>query len=178
MNLNPSHGNLNKERRYIYTYTSVIQNNSNATAPTAARVYLSLFDIRSPILADQITIYNGGTAAGNVTVGIYGPLVIEDTCAGSPLAATSTSTAQTGTNQIQNIAFTFQTMLNPGRYYTAIEFSSVLATFWQNYGNDNFPGWMQYYARGGGYGALTDPCPTITNATSLAMPISIVRNLI
>ena len=162
-----------KEKRYIVP-PNVDFSDGNGTA-TAGRVYLSLFDIRCPILADQISLVNGTTAAGNITVGIYGPLITEDTCFNSPLAANSASTAQAGTSRVQNIPLTSNTLLGTGRYYVAIEFSSASATYLQQLAITTFLT-SQRYDRSGGYGALTDPCPVITSITQV--PLLVIRNIL
>lgn len=162
-----------KERRYILPYVNFPT--ASSFSPVAGRVYLELlYDIISPVAIDQISVVNGSAIAGSITVGIYGPLVTEDTCAGSPLIATSTSTAQSGTTKQQDIPIV-QTNLNTGRYYVAIEYSSTSAKF---VGTPALPlnisAFAQFYDRSGGYGTLTDPCPTITSIPTV--PMSIVRN--
>lgn len=129
---------------------------------TVGRVYLELFEVTVPTTIDQIVISNAATIAGNFTVGIYGPVVTEETADGAPLAATSASTAHAGANVGQAISLTSAVTLSPGRYYVAVEGSDVTATLNRNSGTEQVAGWKSYYDRGGGYGALTTPCPATT----------------
>lgn len=135
---------------------------------TAGRVLLQLFETQQSVFADGVTIVNGTVAAGNVTVGIYGPITTEETCNGAPLLIESSSTATSGTSTAQTISLT-KTLLKPGRYYVAVEYSNAAHTYFRNTNATQIIGWAQYYDRGGGYGALTDPCPTITE-TGSAIP--------
>lgn len=155
-----------KEHRFItpfHFYPGI-----GGQAPTIGRVYLSLFEVDSAVTIDQVSFYIV-TANGNVTMGIYGPLTTEETAAGAPLAATTASTALSGTNGGQWISLTSSVVLQPGRYYLATEFSDGTATFGKIGSYPLNSGWAQYYDRGGGYGALTDPCPATTAAGSLSV---------
>lgn len=136
--------------------------------PTVGRVYLNEFEVLQETTVDGITIDNVATVAGNVTVGIYGPIATEETCNAAALVANSASTAQSGTNAPQHIAFTASVKLAPGRYYMACEFSDATATFQRYTTFVQVTGWTQYYDRGGGYGALTDPCPSPTDSQAAA----------
>jgi hypothetical protein len=147
-----------------------IANAATDQAPTAGRVLLMMFEVQNTCIADAIIINNGTVVAGNVTVGIYGPVVTEDTCVGSTVIAQSASTAVAGTSQPQIISFSSATQLNPGRYYAAIEYSdSATMKYFRLQNAEQVTGFGQYYDRGGGYGALTATCPAITGSGS-AMP--------
>lgn len=149
-------------------------NITGATAnPTAGRVYLLLFEVLTPCIVDRITISNGGTVAGNVTAGIYGPISTEETCNNSAVLVQSASTALSGTNAGQDITIT-DTVLNPGRYYVAVEFSDATHLYGRNNNQNVVTGSGQIYDRGGGYGALTNPCPAPTS-TPTNMPLVRVR---
>jgi hypothetical protein len=139
-----------------------------SATPTAGRVYLNEFEVLQETTVEGMIIDNVATVAGNVTVGIYGPIATEETCNAAPLKATSASTAQSGTSVPQYIAFTAASKLAPGRYYMACEFSDATATFLRYTTFVQVTGWTQYYDRGGGYGALTDPCPAPTDSQATA----------
>lgn len=138
---------------------------NSSQAATAGRVFLMQFTVTSPVIADQINIYNFATVDGNVTVGIYGPIVTDDTCAGAALKVESASTALSGASQFQAISIT-PTNLEPGTYYAAVEFSSATHTYGRCSNNIFGTSWTQFYDRSGGYGALTNPCPAVTNSTT------------
>lgn len=140
---------------------------SNATATaTAGRVYMALVEIPFPVVVDGIQNYNYATVAGNVTVGLY-KAIVEDDPTGAVLIASSASTAMAGANAVQFIAFTSAVYLTPGRYYLAAEYSDGTATFGSSaISAPLIQNSLAYYNRGGGYGALTDPCPAITLLTA------------
>lgn len=140
---------------------------------TVGRVYMCEFEVTENMIVDAIAFYNHATIAGNVTVGIYGPIVTEETPLNSPLLVESASTAHAGANAVQIISIT-ETSLKIGRYYVAAEFSDGTATFGRLNIYPIVNGWTGYYDRGGGYGALTDPCPATTTPTS-STPNLIVR---
>jgi hypothetical protein len=129
---------------------------------TAGTVLLALFEVPVTVTVDQIVWLNGTTAAGNVRVGIYGPLVTEETCAGSPIVYDSGDIAQIGTSTSQAHTLSTVKTLLPGRYYLALEFSDATATYLRHTSQTQVVGWGQLYARGGGYGAFTTPCPAVS----------------
>ena len=141
-----------------------ITNGTQSTSGTltAGRVHLNHFEVNYPVIVDAIAFYNFATVAGNITVGIYGPIPTEETCLNAPVLVQSASTAMAGANQRQVISLT-PTTLRPGRYYVAFETSDATATFGTGTSAGTIIEWIQYYDRGGGYGALTDPCPAVTN---------------
>lgn len=141
---------------------------SSQAASTAGRVYLALFDVAAPTTVDQITLVNGGTAAGNIRVAIYGPVVTEETCEGARLVVESASVAQSGTSAGQSISLA-PTLLQPGRYYIGIQFSDTTATFFRQGANTIVTGFNQFYDRSGGFGAFTSPCPAVTNTSTAAV---------
>ncbi len=142
-------------------------------AATAGTVYMVLFEVEEQCTVDAVSWANAGTVAGNATVGIYGPIATEETCNGAAVVAQSASTATTGVNTSQVIAIT-ASLLRKGRYYAAVEFDDSSHTFMRVGNQAMVVGLSQTYARGGGYGALTDPCPSPTN-TGTAIPAILVR---
>lgn len=138
---------------------------STGANPTAGRVLLALFEVDRDCTVDAIVINNGASVAGNVVVGIYGPIPTEETCAGAAVKVQSASTALSGTSQPQTISIT-ATKLKKGRYYVAVEYENAGHTFFRQTNTTQVAGWTQYYDRAGGYGALTDPCPAVTNSAT------------
>lgn len=139
---------------------------TTSQTPTVGRVNLMEFEVTAPSVIDQISWANGATVAGNVTVGVYGPLATEGTALGAAVAVQSASTAQAGISAMQAIDLT-PTFLAPGRYYAAIEFDNVTATFLRHGSTTQPAEYVQNYDRSGGYGALTNPCPTPTSGGTL-----------
>jgi len=148
----------NLARRYIPSGATF--GSGSSTTPTAGRVHLSQIQISSPVIATGITFTNVATIAGNVYVGIYAEGAL-NTPAGGALLATSISTAHAGANASQSIDFTAPINLSAGVYYLAIEFSDATATIVRGGNTSFFPGALHSYDRGGGYGALTNPCPAV-----------------
>jgi hypothetical protein len=138
---------------------------ATSQTPTAGRVLLMLFEVNNPCYVDAVVYQVAGTSAGNVTAGLYRP-VTEDTAEGATVVVQSSSTAQGSINTPQTVTFT-STYLAPGRYYTALEFSDATATYLRHTNASQITGWAQFYDRSGGYGALTDPCPSVTSSGSV-----------
>jgi hypothetical protein len=153
------------QKRWITCYHGGDTIAVTSQTATAGRVMLALFEVTETCIADQIVFCNAATVAGNVIVGIYGPVVTEDTCEGAPVKVQSASTAQANVNVPQPITIA-DTVLTPGRYYAAIEFSDNTATYMRTGNQNQVTGFVQLYDRSGGYGALTDPCPTPTGTGS------------
>lgn len=160
------------EIRWLIPYINLSVNNTSVTA-TAGRVWLNEFEVIKPCIVDAVNIYNQATVNGNVIVGIYGPIVTEEEAQGSPLVVESASTALSGASNAQTISLT-QTTLAPGRYYVAVQYSSGTHTYGRQADINVVTGWSQYYDRGGGYGALTNPCPATTKSTA-AIPNARLR---
>jgi hypothetical protein len=150
----------NPEQGYVQTILKPINFNSftATTVYTAGRVYMSRIELLKGQSVSKITFYNWATIAGNITVGIYAEGSSGTPVAGAVLAQ-SASTAHAGANGRQTITFASAVFLNAGAYYLAFETSDATATIGRNPSQD-FGGTLSYYYdRGGGYGALTDPCP-------------------
>src|SRR5574343_174620 len=145
---------------------------SSATA-TAGRVYLQEFEVLARQKLDAVVLTNQATVAGNVIVGIYGPVATQEVSTGLPLLVESSSTALSGVNSPQVITFS-EITVNPGLYYVAIEFSDATHTFTRQPSQTTMTGLTSYYDRAGGYGALTNPTPTTTNNAS-AFPMLRIR---
>lgn len=156
-----------KKLRWIKPYHSDIVATSQVAV--AGRVFLLLFEVTEGVVnVDGIAISNAATIDGDIIVGIYGPVITEETATDLPLIVESAVTAHSGANTSQTITFT-STSLNKGRYYAAIQFSSATATYNRTGNVRQVAGWTHLYDRVGGFGALTDPCPTQTESVS-AMP--------
>lgn len=141
------------------------------------RVFLGLFEIQKLCRVDAVVVMSGmASPAGNITVGIYGPIPTEDTCAAAPLVSQSASTTLTATSSNpQAISLTTTPNLAPGRYYVAYEADATTVLVQRHTNNREVPGAWQYYNRSGGYGALTDPAPTVLDQTSSSTDNPVLR---
>jgi hypothetical protein len=140
----------------------------------AGTVYLEQIEIPNDLYVDAIVVTNVATVAGNLTVGIYGPVALTtDDPSASTLVVQSASTAQSGTSTPQTVTFT-ETFLPKGKYYLAFEVDDATATYNRNTNTRQAVGVTGTYARGGGYGTLTNPCPTFTD-TGSNMPGMLLR---
>jgi hypothetical protein len=157
-------------RRWIKPFHSDMATTSQEY--TAGRVLMVLFEVPEPVYVDGISVINGATADGNLTVGIT-RAITEEVGTGSVLVVESASTAQSGTNTAQFIPLT-PTYLKAGRYFACVESSSNTATYMRIANQRQVLGWNGYYARSGGYGALTNPSPEWTE-TGSAVPAIYVR---
>ncbi len=79
--------------------------------PTANKAYIYPFQVVYPTYARQLSWFNGGTASGNVDMGIYDASFAKVVSTGS--------TAQSGTNAFQTVNIT-DTLLLPGNYFMAL----------------------------------------------------------
>lgn len=95
---------------------------ASAAWPASNDALFIPFDINKPIIIKRLFTINGGTASGNVDVGIY----TED---GSLLTSIG-STAQSGTNAPQFFNIT-DIMLSPGRYYLAVAMNNTTGTMFR-----------------------------------------------
>lgn len=141
---------------------------------TAGRVYLLECELVNDAFVDAVTFVKGSTIAGNVRVGVYGPIVTEETPEAAPLLVESASTAMAaGVNTEQVVALT-KTKAKAGRYYIAFQSDDNTATYMRHANQTQVVGWGYTYDRGGGYGAFTTPCPT-ASVTGSALPAMRIR---
>lgn len=134
---------------------------------TAARVRLAMFDLgpaADPIVVDGVTYIVGDVSAGEVTAGVYGPVSLTaDAPDGSSVIVESSSVAQAAPGTLQHVSFS-PTSLRPGVYYVALEGSDATGTYLRQSNQRQAPGITGYYDRAGGYGALTSPCPAMSES--------------
>lgn len=147
---------------------------SQTTATAVAnRVRMQEFEINEPTTLEGISIINFATVAGNCYVGVYGPIITEDTPEGAPLAAISADTALAGANGAQFIPFTSAVTLPTGRYYAAVVYSDGTHTYGQNSITYLYSGvWTPFYNLGG-YGPFTNPCPALVGMSSTPVAMMI-----
>lgn len=127
---------------------------------TAGTVLLAQFYVPTTCQIDGAVYTVGTTSAGNVTVGVVGPIArTADSPDAAVVVAQSASTAQTTANTLQLLTWTAVTV-RPGLYYAALEGDNATGTYMRYSGIGQAPGLGATYARGGGYGTLTDPTPT------------------
>lgn len=144
--------------RYLWAFMGIAGPATNAFG-TAGKVWLVPLDISWPVIVDRILYRVGSTQAGNVRVGIYKEGDTEDSPVGAELVVESASIAQAATNVVQLLTIA-DTVLEPGQYFIGLQGDDTSGTFHRSY--DSGKNIATYYNRSGGYGAFTDPCPTLT----------------
>lgn len=92
---------------------------TTSTWPTANKAYFIPFSVFAPITIVKMFVINGGTASGNIDVGIYDR--------GGSRLVSSGSTAQSGTSAVQEFNIT-DTLLLPGLYYLACAMDNTTGT--------------------------------------------------
>ncbi len=153
-------------RRWLKPYIWDPMGTSTAWT-TVARVYLMEVEITEAQKVDGISFYNYATVAGNCYVGVYGPVVTEDTAAGAARIAISADTVLAGASAAQFVPFTAPVTLAPGRYYLAMECSDATYTYARITNQPPWLGMSQYFLHGGGvYGALDATVPAVTDGTN------------
>jgi hypothetical protein len=140
---------------------------------TAGRVLMCEFIVEQAVSVDAISYIAGAVQAGNITVGICGPIATRETSTGAAVLVQSDSTAQGAINTPQTVTFA-ATVLQPGLYYACLEGSDATGTYMRQSNTTQVAGFGAYYDRDGGYGALTNPAPATTN-TGSALPALRVR---
>src|SRR4028119_281034 len=74
---------------------------ATSIAATAGRVILELCEVTEGCTVDAIGWVNAATGAGNVRVGLYGPISTEETATGAALIYDSGDIAQSGVSTSQ-----------------------------------------------------------------------------
>lgn len=143
-------------RRWIVPYVGI---GTTSSAFTAGQVLLVQFDVTEYSIVDAISYTKGTAVSGNLTVGIIGPAVTEDTAAGAPVAVQSASTAQSAGSATEQIVTFTPTVLAPGRYWAAIEADNATGTFSRVASANYAAGWGQSYTQT--YGALASTTPAV-----------------
>lgn len=140
---------------------------------TVARVLLLQFHVPTACVIDGLAYVVGAVAAGNVIGGIIGPVSrTGDTAAAGVVLAESASTAQAAATTAQTLTWT-AVAAAPGLYYAALEGSDVTGTYARQSNQSQALGLLQFYDRGGGFGALTPTTPAVTDTGSAAPGIRV-----
>jgi len=140
---------------------------------TVGRVYLLQFEVTAGCLLDGLSYVVGAASAGNVIGGVIGPVTrTADTPAAGVVFAQSASTGQGTANAAQMLTWT-ATYARPGIYYAALEGSDVTGTYMRLGNQVQAAGLGATYDRGGGFGALTDPTPAITETGSALLGLRV-----
>lgn len=140
---------------------------------TVGRVLLLQFHVLAPCYIDGLSYVVGSVSAGTVIGGIIGPVSrTGDTAAGGTVVAESASTAQGTATGTQTLTWT-AVAVSPGIYYAALEGSDITGTYARQGNQAQAPGLLQFYDRGGGFGALTPTTPAVTDTGSAAPGIRV-----
>ncbi len=135
---------------------------STSSTFTVGRVNLTQFVVPVTCQIDGLAYVVGTTQAGNVIGGIVGPITkTADTATGAVVVAQSASTLQSAINAQQVLTWTAVTV-RPGIYYAALEGDDATGTFMRYPNLTQGAGLGTIYDRAGGYGALTDPTPSVS----------------
>jgi len=172
---------------YLRLLHSVYANPQAGRAAVVGRVYLIPVQVPFRLTVDRLGIVWEAIAIdGNIILGIYADN--GDTPVGGAVIAETASTPNSGSAgggyTTQEIAIT-DLQLEPDLYWFASEHSVI-----NNYygiggsaalagtlvgGNGTLAGY--YYNRGGGYGALTNPCPAVTIFKDVAYQFARVKSV-
>jgi len=160
------------ELRYIRYLKNMFCWHSNLTVTfVEKRVYLTPIEVPVRMSVDRVIVPFTTPVAGNIRAGIYrdngntpqdGALIVE-----------SASVAKAGTNQKQEIVIA-ETQLEPGLYWLATLSDESTTVAYRSAGNFTVRGSvLAYYYDLGVYGLMTNPCPVVTDVSSL--PIAFLR---
>lgn len=151
---------------HIFHWAEFMKIGSHTTRAldVAGRVYLTPIQIKEAMVMDDI-YYFPTAGGGNIHVGLYemGANFTPKTPAGGVLIVDSGSVAY-GASFAPNRASVTRTWLPPGLYWIAVEADGVNVII-NGHSETNLATSVlanYYYDRAGGYGALTDPCPAVT----------------
>jgi len=130
---------------------------------TANRVYLMPIEVPVRMSVDAILVFYKGTVAGNIRAAIYKDN--GEIPSGGALVVESASVAKSGTWRKQEISIA-ETQLEPGLYWLAIQ-SDESTTIVCNESNAfvRYGTLRSYVYDLGAYGAFTDPCPAVSDAS-------------
>jgi hypothetical protein len=142
---------------------------------TAGRTHLISLDVYWPVIVDRVLYIASSVSDGNVRGAIYNEGSTADSPEGGTLVVESASTAMGAIQALHPLTIS-DTALQPGRYWLALQTDSATAKFRSFYSDAGVQ--CYYYDRSGGYGAMTDPCPTVTAETyPTALSLRVKENL-
>lgn len=122
----PSGTNLASQTRWVSPTAPAVPT-TTASPGGAGRVYAAHFELtRCQVIG--VAVFNGGTVAGNVRAGVYGPISTPETLQGLSLVCQSADTTVAGVNATQVITLPTTTVAR-GQYYVCTTYSST-STVW------------------------------------------------
>jgi hypothetical protein len=149
--------------RWLYPIEVVSSANASTTF-TVGRVMMAQFVVPRACTIDGVEYVVGTTQAGNVIGGIAGPVTqTADTALAAAVIAQSASTAQATASTSQVLTWT-GVRVAAGIYYACLEGDNATGTYMRPSIAVCPSGTLMHYDRAGGYGALTDPTPAVTNS--------------
>lgn len=156
---NPQGQNL----RWLFTINGGDAVASQSNANQANQVALSLVNVPQPVRVEALCYSVGSAGAGNVRLGLYGPITSEEEVVGSSLVVQTASTAQGSAfaNQCISVA---TTSIPTGRYYIAYQADNTGGTFYRHPAAYNVDGFTRIWNMS--YGAF--PSVATTSAVSAA----------
>lgn len=163
------------ERRWIPFPPFPAVHTSSQAFGTAGRVYLCPVDVPWRVEIDAIGYYVGDTAAGNVRIGLYKEGA-EDTPEGGDLVCESGSEAQP-TAYCFHLLTVPDTILNPGRYWVALQGDDTTGTFMRAVRLLLNTAWLSR-SYDHTYGPFEDPCPSVSAQTFSASGVLRVKRVL
>lgn len=148
----------------VLATTITVANCASAAIGTNNLILYWPFVIAEPATAVRLSLMNGGTASGNIDLGIYD--------GGKNRVVNTGTTTQTGTNVVQDVDIT-DTLLLPGRYFMAVQFSSSTATLFRTAQTDEtlLSTIPVYIEAAGGFGLPSSATMTVDTAASPVVPL-------
>lgn len=141
----------------------------------ANQVALSMLEVPTPSVVTGLCYSVGAVQAGNVRLGLYGPIVSDETVTGSPLVLESASTAQgvAANAQCLNVA---TTSIPSGRYYVAYQGDDPTGTFYRHSATYAVEGWTRTFNMAYGAFPTTATTSAIAAANIPAFKVRLIPN--
>jgi hypothetical protein len=107
--------------RLVHTGNTPVKasTDGNDTTPATTETYIAEVAINAPMLVTGVAVFNGSVASGNIKVGLFN--------SAGTLVASSASTAMSGTDAFQRVAFSSTYQAAPGRYYVGLQVDNTTA---------------------------------------------------
>jgi hypothetical protein len=149
---------------------------STSQAFTAGTEICALFEVQNDAKLDNVTYVSGGTVAGNVKAGIFGPIPTEETSDGAALLVQSATFTPSGTNAVQAISLT-PTLARMGRYYVCLLADDSSNTYMRQANQSQVTGWLQTKAgaatvASGFQATMSTPSNTGSNGPSVVVRVA------
>lgn len=137
-----------------------VSTDGNDTTPATTETYIASVQIPANCTVTGVRVFNGSAVAGNMIVGLFDST-------GANVAA-SASTAQSGTDAYQQLAFTSPySAKGPATYYVGVQFSSTSARL-NTHAFGSFPASKKTGETYGTFTTITPPTTFTANQGPIA----------